>query len=55
MLVQSGGLLNTGIACLAVGPKVSVAELKATCGRLVNSAVSWPVVGFAFTFPSSRT
>ena len=40
VLVQSGGLLSTGIACFACGPKVSVAELNATCGSSVNSAVS---------------
>jgi len=54
-LVQSGGLESTGIACLACGPKVSVAELNATCGSSENSPVIWPVVGFARIRPSSRT
>jgi len=48
VLVQSGGLDSTGIACLACGPKVRVAELNATCGSSANSPVIWPVVGFAF-------
>ena len=55
VLVQSGGVLSTGIACLACGPKVSVAELNPTCGSSANSPVIWPVVGFALIFPSSRT
>src|SRR6185312_8007269 len=55
VLLQSGGLDRTGIACLACGPKVSVAELKPTCGSSLNSPVIWPVVGLALIRPSSRT